>query len=523
MVNAPPVPVSSPDAVSPMGHPRGLYTLFFTEMWERFSYYGMRALLVLYLVDQVRGGMGMSKVTAAAIYGLYTSAVYLVALPGGWFADRLLGARRAVWYGGIIIAAGHFTLAVPSPHAFFFGLILIIAGTGLLKPNMSVLVGDLYPEGGARRDMGFTIFYMGVNLGATIGPLICAFLGEQVNWHYGFAAAGVGMVLGLIQYKMTGHYLGNAGLQPRHRHAGMQQGFDKAWLIAAAGLAVCCGLVLIGFIKPNLFNPVQLRDSASYLIVGVGVLYFVGILIFGHLSALETNRIFVLLILLLAAIMFFAGFEQAGSSFNLFAESYTVRSFLFFKLDWLHIPGFHYEIPAGWFQMINSIFIIMLAPVMAALWGFLGRRQMNPSLPAKFAYGMILLGAGFLVMIAAANLVLKDTRVVENNLVGTVTLVGPSWLIITYLIHTFAELCLSPVGLSAVTKLAPHRFVGQMMGLWFLATSLGNLIASRIAGEVSEIQKMPGSFWNVFLISAGIGLVLLVFSRPIKKLMGDIE
>lgn len=493
------------------GHPRGLYTLFFTEMWERFSYYGMRGMLMLFMIDAMKGGAGFSKPTASAIYGLYTAAVYLVALPGGWIADRLLGARRSVWYGGIIIAAGHFTLAIPSEKAFFLGLLLIVVGTGLLKPNMSVLVGELYPEGGARRDAGFTIFYMGINLGATIGPMICGYLGEKVNWHYGFAAAGVGMALGLIQYRLSARHLGSVGLHPQRRPGDLGQGFDKGWYYVAGGMAALCIVVVLCLTGTMQLNPVALAHGASYLIVGLAVVYFVGLFAFGRLTPIETKRTVVLIVLLLAAAMFFAGFEQAGSSLNLFAEEYTKRVFGFLRL----IPSMkNGEFPASWFQSLNPVFIIVFAPVFAAFWVMLGKRHLNPSIPAKFALGLILVGVGFLVMAGAAALITQPgVRVL------------PTWLTITYLIHTFAELCLSPVGLSAVTKLSPRRYVGQMMGLWFLATSLGNLIAALIAGEVSASTgpEMASIYLRIVYTTAGSGVVLLIFSRWLRRLMGDIE
>jgi POT family proton-dependent oligopeptide transporter len=483
-------------------HPRGLYTLFFTEMWERCSYYGMRALLVLFMVDAIRGGLGFTDETATAIYGLYTAMVYLAALPGGWMADRLLGAQRSVWCGGIIIAAGHFTLAVPLKETFFLGLLLVILGTGLLKPNISVIVGHLYPEGGARRDAGFSIFYMGINLGAFIGPLVCSALGEKVNWHYGFAAAGVGMVLGLLQFKLTARHLGEAGLRPRRKEGAAKQGFDKAWYIVVAGLAVVLLMVALGLSRVVTFNPVPIAKKTSYVIVGLGAIYFAGILLFGKLDTVEIKRTVVLIVLLMASAMFWSGFEQAGSSLNLFAERFTVRT----------IAALQYEVPTGWFQSLNPVFIIALAPVFAALWVALARRNLNPSIPTKFAIGLILLGLGFLVMAGASQIAAAGKQAM------------PYWLITTYLLHTFGELCLSPVGLSAVTKLAPQRFVSQMMGLWFLATSLGNLIAGLIAGKFAEgPAQLPEMFLRIVLTTAGSGLLLLLFVRPMKKLIGDIR
>lgn len=465
------------------GHPPGLYTLFFTEMWERLSFYGMRALLVLFMVDQVKnGGLGLTDETAAAIYGLYTAMVYVVALPGGWVADRLLGAQRSVWYGGLLIAAGHFTLMVPRTEAFYLGLVLIVVGTGLLKPNISVIVGQLYPEGGGRRDAGFTIFYMGINLGAMIGPLICSTLGEKVNWHLGFGAAGVGMLFGLAQYWFMSGYLGDAGKHPAKRKEG---GFDWAWLLVAAGVGVVALVTVLGVMRVVIFDPVTLGTYTSYVIVGVAAVYLVGILAFGSLNHDEVKRTGILIVLLLACAMFWAGFEQAGSSLNLFADRYTVRE----------VAGF--VIPAGWFQSLNPVFIIALSPVMAGLWVMLANRGKNPSVPAKFGIGLVLLGLGFLIMVAGAQLVGSSQRV------------WPTWLIATYLVHTVAELCLSPVGLSAVTKLAPQRFVGQMMGMWFLASALGSLIAGLMASEIKTVDQMPGIYLRITVMSVAAGLVLL--------------
>jgi len=300
-------PTAHPQTAQILGHPKGLYTLFFTEMWERLSYYGMRAVLVLFMVDLVqKGGLGFTDRTATAIYGLYTAFVYLAALPGGWIADRLLGAQRSVWFGGIIIAAGHFTLAVPMTQTFFLGLLLVITGTGLLKPNISAIVGELYPEGGARRDAGFTIFYMGINLGAAIGPLICSTLGEKMNWHYGFAAAGVGMLCGLIQFRLTAGHLGDAGLHPHWKDDGMKPGIDKAWYIVGVGGMVILLLVVLGTTRTITFDPVFLAKNATYVIVSLGTVYFMSVLLFSRLDALEKRRGIVLGILLLASAMFWS-------------------------------------------------------------------------------------------------------------------------------------------------------------------------------------------------------------------------
>lgn len=482
----------------PQPHPRGLYTLFFTEMWERFSYYGMRALLVLFMVDTVqKGGLGMDDKTATAIYGLYTAAVYLMALPGGWLADRLWGAQRAVWYGGIIIALGHFTLALPITQTFYLGLVFVVIGSGILKPNMSTLVGELYPEGGTRRDAGFTIFYMGVNLGAFIGPMVCGWLAVKMGWHWGFGAAGVGMVLGLIQFRLSRGLLMSAGVErgnPNPLH-GVER-FGLIGSVAAAVLVVALGMA--GVLK---FNPAAIAKVMAYVILAIGVLYFVTVFLFCGLNKVEKERVGVILVLFIASALFWAGFEQAGSSFNLFAERNTVRE----------LGGF--EIPAAWFQALGPVFIIIFAPMFAWLWVWLARRNLDPSIPVKFAFGLLLLAAGFLVMAGAAQVVAAGNKAL------------PTWLITTYLVHTFGELCLSPVGLSSVTKLAPRKLVGQMMGIWFLATSFGNLLAGLVAGGFAEdnVARWPELYLRITILPVIAGVMLILLAKPIKRWMVGVK
>jgi proton-dependent oligopeptide transporter, POT family len=482
-------------------HPLGLYTLFFTEMWERFSYYGMRALLVLFMVDAVRsGGMGIDDKTATAIYGLYTAAVYLMSLPGGWLADRILGAQRAVWIGGVIIALGHFTLAIPWTQTFYLGLVLVVIGSGTLKPNMSTLVAELYPEGGARRDAGFTIFYMGVNIGAMIGPIVCGWLAKEKGWHYGFGAAGVGMVLGLIQFKLSRRLLGNAGIERGNTnplHVVERVGL----VIAILGTVLLVTLGMAGVVK---FNPIALAKSMAYVIVAIAVLYFAYVFLFFGLNKVEKERVSLIVVLFLASALFWAGFEQAGSSFNLFAARYTLRHF-----DWFN----NYEVPAAWFQALGPIFIIAFAPAFAWLWVLLARRNLNPSIPVKFAFGLLLLAVGFFVMAGAAAVVASGKQA------------WPTWLITTYLVHTFGELCLSPVGLSSVTKLAPRRLVGQMMGTWFLATSFGNLLAGLLAGEfkADAVQQWPALYLKITILPGIAGALLILFSKPIKRWMVGVK
>jgi proton-dependent oligopeptide transporter, POT family len=483
-------------------HPSGLKTLFFTEMWERFSYYGMRALLVLFMTDQVRGGMGLTDKTATAIYGLYTASVYLMSLPGGWLADRVMGAQRTVWFGGIIIASGHFTLALPWTQTFFLGLILVVVGSGMLKTNMSTMVAELYPEGGARRDAGYTIFYMGVNVGATFGPLVCGWLAEKIGWHWGFAAAGVGMVLGLTQFRIWRGLLGNAGTK-RGDESPLHVIEKIVLAIGVITVLAVLGLGLSGAVK---INPVWMAEKAAYGLAIIGALFFIYALVFCNLSVVEKKRVVMILILFIASALFWAGYEQTGSTFNLFAERHTLRQF-----DWF--PTGDHLIPASWFQSLNPVFVITFAPVFAWLWVWLARRNLDPSIPLKFGLSLVLLAAGFLVMVGAAKVVAGGQQAL------------PTWLIMTYLVHTFGELCMSPVGLSAVSKLAPRQLAGQMMGIWFLSISMGNLLAGLLAGHFNwdEVQSWPGLYLKITIFLAVVGLLLVILSRPLKRLMTGIK
>jgi len=487
------------------GHPRGLATLFFTEMWERFTYYGMRAVLVLFLVAAVTtGGLGIDDKTATAIYGLYTAGTYLAALPGGWVADRLIGAQRAVLVGGLAITAGNALLAMStSPRGFYIGLVVIVLGVGLLKPNVSAIVADLYPEGGARLDSGFTVFYMGINVGGVLGPFVTGLAQLYFGLRAGFAAAAFFMAVGVLQFYLTRRYLGTAGAYTAAaaRAAGTAPARQWLYLWAAVGLsALVLAGVSIGWIP---VSAVGLARAVTYVIAGIAVLYFLYYFIGAGLNTEERRRGIVLVVLFLGSALFWSGYEQAGSSLNLFAERYTDRT-----LEWLH-----FVVPAGWFQSLNSAYIILFAPAFAWLWIALARRNLNPSAPAKFAIGVMLMGSGFLIMAAAASIVASGSKVL------------PYWLIMTYLLHTFGELCLSPVGLSYYTKLTPKRFVGQMMGMWFLSLSLGNLVAGLIAGEfdANNVAAMPGQYMHIVYFSVGLGAALLILSRPVKKLMGNVQ
>ena len=497
------------------GHPRGLATLFFTEMWERFSYYGLRPLLVLFMSAAIaQGGYGFDRTTASSIVGIYAAFVYLMSLPGGWVADRLLGLRRAIFLGAALISAGHIAIGLSGlagpgngKTGFFAGLILIVLGTGLLKPNISAIVGDLYPEGGARRDAGFSIFYMGINLGSFIGQLVTGYLGEQVDWHIGMGAAGVAMLVGLGVYALRQNAtLGSIGLEPtRHPDPVVQARQERTVKGAVVGflalLAVVFALAASGTLQ---LDPVAIAEYMTYAMVGMAVLFFAFVFGFGKLSGDEKKRVAVIVVLFAFAAVFWSAFEQAPTSLNLFAKDFTDR----------RIGGF--EVPATWFQSVNALAIIIMAPLFAALWVGLAKRGVDLSSPTKFALGLALAGAGFVFMIYAANIVVAS---------GGQTLVSPWWLIASYVLQSAGELCLSPVGLSSMTKLSPRKYVGQMMGIWFLASALGNLIGGRVGGHVDpeKLDQMPTLFTtttiSLFVAAAVIGLLIV----PIRRMMVNVK
>jgi POT family proton-dependent oligopeptide transporter len=432
------------------GHPRGLATLFFTEMWERFSYYGMRAFLILYMTaPAAAGGLGFADAKAASIYGTYTGSAWGASILGGLVADRFIGQYRSVLLGGIIIALGHGTLAFKPLPAFYTGLALIVLGTGLLKPNVSTLVGSLYAPGDSRRDAGFSLFYMGINLGAFIGPLIAGYLAQRVDWHIGFASAGIGMALGVTQY-----ILGRKRLQTAMTR------LEKPAPQVAAGA-----------------HP-EARSAG------------------GGLTTDEWRRIGAIVIFFLAAVLFWGAYEQAGSTLNLFADRYT------------RLEVFGFSFPSSWFQSVQPIFVIVLAPAFAWLWLKLGRRE--PSVPAKFAIGLLFMALSFLVLVPAAAMAQS----------GESVRVSPWWLVASYFVSEIGELCLSPVGLSAVTKLAPVRIVGLMMGVWFLSNAFGNKLAGWAASFFSSMP-LNSLFTIVTLVLVGASLVMFALVKPSRRLMGE--
>jgi proton-dependent oligopeptide transporter, POT family len=419
-----------------------------------------------------------------------------VGLPGGWMADRIMGQRRAVLYGGVLIAAGEFFLVAPGLTMFYLGLALIVAGTGLLKPNVSTIVGQLYPPGDVRRDSGFSIFYMGINIGALISPIACGWVAERIAWRWGYGLAGLGMVAGLIQYVLGYKHLGTAGLYPWGR-----QEADDRKRGSRAGLWGLAGLVFVVVFAIASRSGFRLTaESISNAFGVVLLLICAGIfawLIFGPgWSPIERKRSVAILVLFIASALFWSAFEQAGSTLNLFAERATK----------LNILGFKY--PASWFQFVQPLFVIALAPVFAWLWIALRRRE--PSSPAKFSIGLLLVSASFAMLVPAAKL----------NMAGA--LVAPWWLTGTYFLQTLGELSLSPVGLSAMTKLAPERVAGLMMGVWFVSIAAGNYLAGR-AASLYESLTVPALFGRVALYTLVAGVILALLAKPTAKLMGGVK
>lgn len=492
------------------GHPRGLSTLFFTELWERFSYYGMRALLILFMTAPIAaGGLAFDVAKAGVIYGTYTALVYLMSLPGGWIADRLLGQRRATLYGGVTIMAGHISLAVPGLVAFYIGLALVTLGTGLLKPNISAMVGQLYRDDDARRDAGFSIYYMGINMGAFLAPLACGWLAQSdrfkeilsssginpaSSWHWGFAMAAVGMFFGLLQYLRGWKHLGSAGLEPFRAggDAERQRVVRQLWIGVIAFAALVGALFALNASGALAITAAGIGEAFGYVLLASTVLFFIWMFTMGDWTPAERKRLVVVLVLFVAASVFWSVFEQAGSTLNLFAERNT-------RNEMLGMP-----FPATWFQSLNALFIVMFAPLFAWLWVRLGKR--DPSSPAKFTIGLVFVALGFGILIYASEMAEQGIKV------------SPLWLTATYLLHTIGELCLSPVGLSAMTKLAPARIAGLTMGVWFLAASVGNYLGGRVA-SLYESFSLPSLFSAVTLFAFAAAAVLALLIRPIQRML----
>ncbi len=479
-----------------LGHPRGLFVLFFAEMWERFSYYGMRALLIFYLVQHWM----FSDSEASVIYGAYTALVYIAPVIGGYLADRYLGQRKAVLFGAVLLTFGHFLMAfegdggqsAPEMNIFWLALSFIIVGSGFLKANISVMVGQLYPRTDIRRDPAYTIFYMGINLGAMLGSLIAGYLGQTYGWAWGFGAAGVGMLLGLVVF-----VIGKPMLMGR----GESRVPEKLAKPVFAGITFEWALYALAFLSVGVvWWLIQHQSMVGYLLGTAGavlVLYVLFTAVF-KLRPEERNRILAALYLIVGSILFWALFEQAGASLNLFTDRSVDR----------HIFG--WEVPASMFQSLNSMYIIALAPLFAMVWLWLGKRGWEPSAPAKFALGVVLVGAGFLVLVAGAAAAGAGATPVI-------------YIFLIYLIHTMGELCLSPVGLSAMNRLAPSHMASLIMGAWFFASATGNfaagLISAATGGEGGGVERVMEVYSNVGWLAVGVGVVMVVIAPVIRKLM----
>ncbi len=487
--------VAAAPARTIFGQPLGIATLFLTELWERFTYYGIQSLLILFMVAPVaKGGLGLDDKSSASIYGLYVGSTYLLGLLGGWIADRLAGAQRAVIAGGILIALGNTLLALGTTAVFFVGLLVIAMGVGLLKPNVSALVATLYPEGGARRDAGFSIFYMGINTGGFLGPMLVPVIATAFGWRFGFGLTALGMVLGVAQFLWTRRFLGDGGLA-------VAPGQRASWTPVVVIFALLAAVVLLALSGVVRVDAAVLASSASRAFSLLAVAYFAYLLFFAGLSGSERRRVLVMVALFAASVIFWAGYFQQGGSFNLFAARYTD----------MHILG--WNAPPGVLQAADSLFVIILAGVFAALWLALGKRDRDPPAAAKFGVALLLLGCGFLVMYFAAGRVLAGHRVLST------------WLICAYFLHVCGEMCISPVGLSNMSKLVPPRFVGQAMGMWFLSLALGGILAGQLTGQydASHLESLPALFLRIFWYGVIAGVAMLLLTPLAQRLMAGVK
>ena len=480
-----------------LGHPKGLFVCFATEMWERFSYYGMRALLILYLTKHWE----FTDATSYLIYGAYTSLVYIMPVFGGMLADQILGSKKAVTYGAILLVFGHLGMTVESnEQIFYLSLALIVSGVGFLKPNISTMVGALYEEGDPRRDSGFTIFYMGINIGAFTATLLCGYLGEQVGWAYGFGAAGIGMLFGLIIFLWGQKYLEGLAEPPSNKYLQKMNGISyESWAYISGIFMV----LVTWFLVQNSQLVGQLLGGFGAIFIGAWLLYALF-----RCAPDERDRLIVVGILILFSLIFWALFEQAGSSLNILTDRGVNRVI------------FGWEVPASMFQSLNAGFIFTIAPLFAMLWIALAKRNMEPSTPTKFSIGIILVGLGFLALVYG----MRSSEGLQT---------GVFWIILIYLLHTLGELCLSPVGLSSVTKLSPQRIVGFMMGMWFFASAAGNYVAGLIARatasdssgvsndvfDLTQKQSFMDVYTDVGLMAIGCGILLAILTPFLKKLM----
>ncbi|TCM66561.1 POT family proton-dependent oligopeptide transporter [Acinetobacter calcoaceticus] len=487
------------------GHPRPLNSLFFTELWERFSYYGIRPLLILYMTAIVsEGGLGLDRASAAALIGLFAGSIYLMTIFGGWIADNWLGQSKSVWIGAVIIAMGHLSIALSAfldQFFFYFGLVLIVLGTGLFKTCIAVIVGTLYSATDTRRDAGFSIFYMGINLGAFVAPLLTGLMVEQHGWHLGFGIGGIGMLISVLIFRFiaipqmqrlnqhTDAAHAPAYDQPvvKHPHAGK---IVAAFLIFVA-LSIC--IVTLGWVQ---INTILISSILTVGIVVIITAYFIYLIFFAGFNRQEKIQVLLCFILIMAAALFWSASEQQPTAFNIFARDYTDRMLM----------GF--EIPTVWFQSINPIFIVLFSPVIAWVWVKLGQSNRDPSYIIKFVLALFMAAIGYIIMALAS----------QAAMTGQGGLVSPLWMVASLFMLTIGELCLSPIGLSAMTKLSPTLIRGQIMGLWCTAIALGNLIAGLVGGEIlsQSLEHFPTLFFKCVFILC-IGAILLLTLHPMMK------
>ncbi|UDM31907.1 peptide MFS transporter [Lentilactobacillus laojiaonis] len=478
------------------GQPKGLSTLFFTEMWERFSYYGMRAILLYYMYFKVsQGGLGFSQTTAASIMAIYGSLVYLSSVIGGYVSDRLWGSRKTVFNGGILIMVGHIVLALPlGAYALFGSIALIILGTGFLKPNVSEMVGSLYTESDGRRDSGFTIFVFGINLGSFIAPLLVGYLGMHVNFHLGFSLAAIGMFFGLLQYYLGGKKsLPSPSLYPNDPLE--PEDAKKLSIRVILGIVVFALIVLL-FKFMGILTIDSFITLLSILAILTPIVYFIIIITSKKITDKERSRVMAYIPLFIAAAIFWAIEEQGSVVLALFAENQVNNHFLGFT------------IPAAWYQSLNPLFIMAYTPLFALLWVKLGKKQ--PSSPAKFATGMLVAGLSYLFM------------VIPVTMFGTHSKISPLWLVGSWAIVEIAELLISPIGLSVTTKLAPKAFESQMMSMWFLADAAGQAVNSQIVKFYTPANEIK-YFSIVGIVAIIAGIILFFLVKPVKKLMEGVN
>ena len=489
-----------------LGHPIGLYILFLTEMWERFSYYGMRAILVLYLVAETAAdnpGLGWANDSAIALYGWYTMFVYVASIPGGIIADKLLGQRKSVFVGGMLLVAGHSVLAIEQMWAFYTGIVLIVMGVGMLKPNISTMVGGLYPKNQQhKRDMGFYIFYIGINLGAATSALIVGYVGENIGWHYGFGLAGIGMAAGQLIYWYGQKYIrhvGNLVVDDRP-----EQSKDKDNLLLKIFKQRNALMVFLIVGLASILVWFQVDWSYGLLVLGLAFAFGIGVVVYNDGDKIEKDRILVTYISFLIIIVFWGAFEQAGGLMNVYAAQKTN----------LALGGF--SVPASWFQSVNAIFILIFATIVGSIWIWWKNRGRESSSLFKMAIGVIIMGWGFFFMSIASNEVGYDTagEVIKKS--------GMQWLVLAYLFHTLGELCVSPVALSFITKLAPERWMAFMMGAYFAATGLGNKVAGLLGESASSLGEFT-IFTGIAVFCTIFGLLVIAILKPLKRLIHGAE